>query len=81
MLAAITEEKATQDTPTGEDTSSSDDPVEDVDLSEAPEHLHKKIREMLRAHSAMWDGTVGNVHATENAIVTPADAVLIRAQP
>jgi len=41
MLAAIPEEKATQDAPTGEDTSSSDDPVEDVDLSEAPEHLHK----------------------------------------
>jgi len=33
MLAAITKEKATQDTPTGEDTSLSDDPVEDVDLS------------------------------------------------
>jgi len=44
MLAAITEEKATQDTPTGEDTSLSDDPVEDLDLSEAPEHLHKQIR-------------------------------------
>jgi len=41
MLAAITEETATQDTPSGEDTSLSDDPVEDVDLSEAPEHLHK----------------------------------------
>jgi len=81
MLAAITEEKATQDTPTGEDTSSSDDPVEDVDISEAPEHLHKKIREMLRAHSAMWDGTLATIHATEHAIVTPADAVPIRAQP
>jgi len=81
MLAAITEEKATQDTPTGEDTSSSDDPVEDVDLSEAPEHLHKQLREMLRTHSAMWDGTLGTIHATEHSIVTPADAVPIRAQP
>jgi len=81
MLAAITEEKETQDTPTGEDTSSSDDPVEDVDLSEAPEHLHKQIREMLRTHSAMWDGTLRTIHATEHAIVTPADAVPIRAQP
>jgi len=53
MLAAITDDKATQDTPTREDTSSSDDPVEDVDLSEAPEHLHKQSREMLRTHSAM----------------------------
>ena len=81
MLAAIPEEKATQDTPTGEDTSPSDDPVEDVDLSEAPEHLHKQIREMLRTHSTMWDGTLGTIHATEHAIVTPADAVPIRAQP
>jgi len=81
MLAAITEEKETQDTPIGEDTSSSDDPVEDVDLSEAPEHLHKQIREMLRTHSAMWDGTLGTIHATEHAIVIPADAVPIRAQP
>jgi len=81
MLAAITEEKATQDTSTCEDTSSSDDPVEDVDLSEAPEHFHKQIREMLRTHSAMWDGTLGTLHATEHAIVSPADAVPIRAQP
>jgi len=81
ILAAITEEKATQDTPIGENTSSSDDPVEDVDLSEAPEHLHKQNREMLRTHSAMWDGTLGTIHATEHAIVTPADAVPIRAQP
>jgi len=81
MLAAIIEEKASQDTPTGEDTSSSDEPVEDVDLSEAPEHLHTQIREMLRTHSAMWDGTLRTIHATEHAIVTPADAVPIRAQP
>jgi len=81
MLAAITEEKATQDTPTGEDTSLSDDPVEDVDLSEAPEHLHKQIPKMLSTHSAMRDGTLGTIHATEHAIVTPADAVPFRAQP
>jgi len=81
MLAAIPEEKATQDTPTGEDTSPSDDPVEDVDLREAPEHLHKQIREMLRTHLTMWDGTLGTIHATEHAILTPADAVPIRAQP
>ena len=81
MLAVITEEKATQDTPTGENTSLSDDPVEDVDLSEAPEHLHKQIREMLRTQSAMWDGTLGTIHATEHAILTPADPVPIRAQP
>ena len=81
MLAAITEEKATQDTPTGEDTSLSDDPVEDVDIIEALEHLHKQIREMLRWHSAMWDGTLGTINATEHAIVFLAYAVPIRAQP
>jgi len=81
MLAAITDDKATQDTPTGEDTSSSDDPVEDVDITEAPEHLHKQIREMLRTHSAMWDGTLGTMHATEHAIVTPADSVPIQTLP
>ena len=52
-----------------------------MDLSKAPEHLHKQIREMLRTHSAMWDGTLGTIHSTENAIVTPADAVPIWAQP
>jgi len=81
MLAAVTDDKATQDTPIGDDTSSSDDPVEDVDLSEAPEHLHKQIREMLRTHFAMWDGTLGTIHAIEHATVTRADAVPIRAQP
>jgi len=81
MLAAITEEKATQDTPTGEETSLSDDPVEDVDLSKAPEHLYKKIWEMLSTNFAMWDGTLGTIHATEHAIVIPADAVPFRAHP
>jgi len=81
MLAAIKEEKETRDTPIGQDTSFSDDPVEDVDLSEAPEHLHKQIREMLRTHFAMWDGTLGTIHATEHPNGTPADAVPIRAQP
>jgi len=80
-LAAITDEKETQDTPTGEATSLSNDPVEDVDLSEAPEHLHKQSQETLRTHAAMWDGTLGTINATEHAIVTPTDAVPIRAQP
>jgi len=81
MLAAKTEEKKTQDKPTGEDTLLPDDPVEDVDLSGAPEHLHKQIGEILRTHSAMWDGTLGTVHATEHAIVTRTDAVPIPEQP
>jgi len=59
----------------------SDDPVEAVDLSEAPEHFHKQIREILRTHFAMWDGTLGTIPATEHAIFTPTDAVPFRAQP
>ena len=43
--------------------------------------MHKQIREILCTHSAMWDGTLGTINATENAIVTPTDAVPIRAQP
>jgi len=81
MLAAITEEETTEDTDTCEDSSLSDDPVDDVDLSEAPEHLHNQIREMLRTDSAMWDGTLRTIHATEHAIVTTGDAVPIQAQP
>jgi len=64
MLGAIIEEKATQDTQTGADASLSDDSVEDVDLREAPKHLHKQIREMLRTHSTMWDGTLGTILVT-----------------
>jgi len=81
LLAAITEETETQDTPKGADPSTSDEPVEDVELSEAPKHLHKQIREMLRTHSTMWDGTLDTIHASEHDIVTPTDAVPIREQP
>jgi len=68
----------------GTDTSSDDasrDPLEDLDLSEAPEYLHKQIRDMLKTHSSMWDGTLGVIRATQHAIVTPPDALPIRAQP
>jgi len=36
---------------------------------------------MLRTHSAMSDGTLRTIYATEHAIVTSTDAVPIRAQP
>jgi len=81
MLAARLEEKAAQETRTGEDTSSSDNPVEDVDLSEGPDHSHKQIREMIRTHSELRDGTLCTIHATEHSIITPTDAVPIRPQP
>jgi len=81
MLAAVLDDNNPKD---GTDTSSDDasrDPLEDLDLSEAPEYLHKQIRDMLKTHSSMWDGTLGVIRATQHAIVTPPDALPIRAQP
>jgi len=81
MLAAVLDVNTPKD---GTDTSSDDssrDPLEDVDLSEAPEYLHKQIRDMLKTHSSMWDGTLGVIRATQHAIVTPPDALPIWAQP
>jgi len=81
MLSAVLDDNNPKD---GTDNSSDDasrDPLEDPDLSEAPEYLHKQIRDMLKTPSSMWDGTLGVIRATEHAIVTPADALPIRAQP
>jgi len=80
MLSAVLDGKNPKN---GTDTSSDEasrDPLEDLDLSEAPEYLHKQIRDMLKTHSSMWDGTLGVIRATEHAIVTPPDALPIRAQ-
>jgi len=81
MLAAVLDDNNPKD---GTDISSDDasrDPLEDLDVSEAPEYLHKQIRYMLKTHSSMWDGTLGVIRATQHAIVTPPDALPIRAQP
>jgi len=81
MLAAVLDENHPKD---GTDTSSDDasrDPLEDLNLIEAPGYLHKQIRDMLKTHSSMWDGTLGVIRATEHAIVTLPDALPIRAQP
>ena len=81
MLAAVLADNNSKDET---DTSSDDasrDPLEDLDLSEAPENLQKQIRDMLKTHSSMWDGTLGFIRATEHAIVTPPGALPIRAQP
>ena len=51
MLAAVLDDNHPKD---GTDTSSdyaSRDPLEDLDLSEAPKYLHKQIRDMLKTHS------------------------------
>jgi len=81
MLSAVLDDNNPKH---GTDTSSDDasrDPLEDLDLSEAPEYLHKQSRDMLKTHSSMWDGTLGVIRATQHAMVTPPDAVPIRAQP
>jgi len=81
MLSAVLDDNNPKD---GADTSSDDasrDRLEDLDLRDAPEYLHKQIRDMLGTHSSMWDGTIGVIRATEHAIVTHPDALPIRAQP
>jgi len=81
MISAVLDDNNPKD---GTDNSSDDasrDPLEDLYLSEAPEYLHKQIRDMLKTHSSMWDGTLGVIRATKHAIVTPPDALPIRAQP
>jgi len=81
MLSVVLDDNNPKD---GTDHSSDDasrDPPEDLDFSEAPEYLHKQIRDMLKTHSSMWHGALGVIRATEHAIVTPPDALPIRAQP
>ena len=81
MFSAVLDDESPKN---GVDTSSADtsrDPLEDLDLSEAPEYLHKQIRDMLKTHSSVWDGNLGVIRSTEHAIVTPPDALSIRAQP
>jgi len=81
MLAAVLNDN----TPKVETDTSSDkasrDPLQDLDLSEASEYLHKQIRDMLKTHSSIWDGVLGVIRATQHAIVPPPDALPIRAQP
>jgi len=55
--------------------------LQDPDLTEALKFMHKQIRDMLKTHSSMWDGTLSVIGATEHAIVTPSDALFIRTQP
>jgi len=81
MLFAVLDEKSPKDGVDHSSAGTSRDPLEDLDLSEASEYLHKHIRNMLKTHSSMWDGALGVIRATEHAIVTPPDALPIRAQP
>jgi len=61
MLAAVFDDNNPKD---GTDTSSDDasrDPLEDLNLSEAPEYLHKQTRDMHKTHSSMWDETLVSI--------------------
>jgi len=67
MLSAVLDDNNQKD---GTDTSLDDvshDPLEELDLSESLEYLHKQIRDMLKTHSSMWDGTLGVIRDTEHA--------------
>jgi len=81
MLSAFSEDNGPKDGTEPPSPDISRDPLENLELSEAPEYLHKQIRDMLTTHSSMWDGTLGVIRATEHAIVTPPDALPVRAQP
>jgi len=81
MLSAVLVDNNPKD---GTDSSSDDasrDPLEDLDLSEAPEYQHKQIQDMLKTHLSMWDGILGFIRVTQHAIVTSPDTLPIRAQP
>jgi len=79
MLYAVLDDKSPKD---GSDNSLADTSrglLEDLDLSEAPEYLHMRNRDMLKTHLFMWDGALGVIRAMEHAIATPPDALSIRA--
>ena len=42
--------------------------VDDLDLSEAPKHLHERIRAMLRKYQPMWSGKLGEITTTTHHI-------------
>jgi len=81
MLSAVLDDNNPKDVT---DTSSDDasrDPLTDLALSEASEYLHKQIRDMIKTRSSTLNGALGVIRAEEHAIVTPPDALPIRAQP
>jgi len=53
MLSAVLEDNAPKNGTESLHPGTSLDPLEDLDLSEAPEYLHKQIRDMLKTHSSM----------------------------
>lgn len=78
LLVALTEET---DPPIGPVFEKSRNALKEADLSGAPEHLHKQIKGIVAKHGKIWGGTLGVIHATEHAIVTPPSTAPVRSQP
>ena len=55
--------------------------VDDMDLSHVDEQYRNRLREMLRRHSAMWDGSLGEINSTEHCIELKAGTRPIAQQP
>lgn len=55
--------------------------LDGIDLNDAPDCLHPKVKGMLAKHGKTWDGALSVLHATEHAILTPPGTVPIRSQP
>ena len=53
MLSAVLEDNGPQDGTESPPPDTSRDPLENLDLSEAPEYLHKQTRDMLKTDSSM----------------------------
>ena len=55
MLSAVLDDNASKEESESPPTDTSRDSLEDLELSEAPEHLYKHIRDMLKTHSSLRD--------------------------
>lgn len=56
--------------------SEKDKPVtaDDIEVSNFKSKHHPRIRDMLRRHKDMWDGTLGSLKLAEDAINLKEDA-------
>ena len=75
-ITAVAEADAPADgKPTGETL------VDELDLSYFPEKLHEEARAILRKHSHMWDGQLGQINTTEHRLELEPGTVPIRQPP
>jgi len=64
MLSAVLDDESPKDGTDTSSTGTSRGPLEDLDLSKAPEYLHKQIRDMLKTHSSSLERSQGVIRAT-----------------